>query len=175
MTTRSLLSAAFALLSLACSVSAADSKPVNEFTTTAEKKSKLIAEGDDSFKYRCPGLAGYEVIFEGSHGRSWINLVYDSEQTDLSEEILEACPGTWPVKANDVVQWRGVKQDGQFVPYAVIFRMASVLDEASGKKTETLVIIKLAGAGSQVVGKVPSNKGGNAAAEALADKLCRLE
>ena len=65
MTTRSLLSAAFALLSLACSVSAADSKPVNEFTTTAEKKSKLIAEGDDSFKYRWPGLAGYEVMFEG--------------------------------------------------------------------------------------------------------------
>jgi hypothetical protein len=173
MTTRALLSAAFALMSLACSVSAAE--PVNEFTSTAEKKSKLLEEGDDSFKYRCKGIAGYEVIYEGSHGRSWINLVYDSEQTDLSDEILEACPGTWPVKANDVVQWRGVKQDRQFVPYAVIFRMASVLDEASGKKTETLVIIKLAGAGSQVVGKVPSNKGGNAAAEALADKLCRLE
>ena len=173
MTTRALLSAAFALMSLACSVSAAE--PVNEFTSTAEKKSKLLEEGDDSFKYRCKGIAGYEVIYEGSHGRSWINLVYDSEQTDLSDEIMEACPGTWPVKANDVVQWRGVKHDGQFVPYAVIFRMASVLDEASGKKTETLVIIKLAGAGSQVVGKVPSNKGGNAAAEALADKLCQLE
>lgn len=58
-------------------------------------------------------------------------------------------------------------------PYAVIIRMKSIEDESMPEKaTETLVVIKLAGANSKVVGKVASNKGGNEGAEALADKLC---
>ncbi|MDX2081872.1 MAG: hypothetical protein SFU53_13895 [Terrimicrobiaceae bacterium] len=160
-----------ALLLLCVSVTFADSKPVDKFTSTAEKKSKLLEEGEDSFKYRCEGVAGYSVIFEGAHGRSWINLVYDSEQTNLMDDILNACEGEFPSKANDVVQWRGTMQDGQFVPYACIFRMVSRVE---GKPVENLVILQLAGAGSRVVGQVPGSKG-NAAAEALADKLCKFE
>lgn len=161
------------LAGLLASVAAAqDKKPVNEFTSTAEDKAEVIEEGDDSFKLRCKGLAGYEVIFEGSHGRSWLNLVYDSEQTNLMDATLNECPGEFPSKANDVVQWRGYKEDGKFVPYALIYRMKS---SAEGKSEETLIVIKLTGAGSTVVGSVPSNKGGNEGAEALADKLCAME
>lgn len=173
MTTRSLLTTAFVLFVTLAGVNAADSKAVSEFTTTAEKKSKLLEEGNDSFKYRCPGLAGYDVIYEGGDGRSWINLVYDSEQTDLMNDTLNACPGTFPSKANDVVQWRGFRQGGKFIPYAIIYRMKS-MNEETGKPVETLVILQLAGAGSRVVGKVPASKG-NEAAEALADKLCAME
>lgn len=164
---------AVALLSvLPLTLVSQEKKPVNEFTTTAEDKSELIEEGVDSFKLRCKGVAGYEVIFEGSNGRSWLNLVYDSEQTDLMNDILNELPGQFGSKANDVVQWRGYKEDGKFVPYALIFRMKSSVD---GEPQETLVVIKLAGAGSMVVGSVPSNKGGNEGAEALADKLCAME
>lgn len=164
---------AVALLSvLPLTLVSQDKKPVNEFTTTAEDKSELIEEGEDYFKLRCKGFAGYELIFEGADGRSWINVVYDSEQTDLMGPIFNACRGEFPHKANDVVQWRGYKEDGIFVPYALIFRMKSSVD---GEPQETLVVIKLAGSGSTVVGSVPSNKGGNEGAEALADKLCAME
>ena len=157
---------------LPLSLAAQNKKPVNEFTSTSEDKAELIEEGDDSFKLRCKGLSGYEVIFEGSHGCSWLNLVYDSEQTDLMDAAFNECPGQFPVKANDVVQWRGYMEDGQFVLYALIYRMKSSVD---GEPQETLIVIKLAGAGSTVVGSVPSNKGGNEGAEALADKLCAME
>lgn len=173
MTTRTLLTLASTLFIGLTGINAADSKPVSEFTTTAEKKSKLLEEGNDSFKYRCPGLASYDVIYEGSGGRSWINLVYDSEQTNLMDDTLNACPGTFPTKANDVVQWRGYRQGGMFVPYAIIYRMKS-MNEETGKSVETLVILQLAGSGSRVVGKIAASKG-NEAAEALADKLCATE
>ncbi len=149
----------------------AGSDPVDRFTSTAPEKSKLLEEGEDSFRYRCPGVAGYAVIHEGAHGRGWINLEYDGEQTDLMNDILNACRGEFPTKANDVVQWRGVMQDGVFVPYACIFRMAS---QQEGRRVEDLVVLQLAGAGSRVVGSVPAGKG-NAAAEALADEQARME
>lgn len=166
-----LLTSIFSFLVLTSTMHAAE--PASEFTSTAESKSKLLEEGNDSFKYRCKGLAGYDVIYEGGDGRSWINLVYDSEQTDLMNDTLNACPGTFPSKANDVVQWRGFRKGGTFTPYAIIYRMRS-MNEESGKQTETLVILQLAGAGSRVVGKIPASKG-NEAAEALADKLCARE
>lgn len=165
-----ILTVAFAAL-LSLPLSAQTRMPVNGFTTTAEDKAEVIEEGDDSFKLRCKGLAGYEVIFEGSHGRSWLNLVFDSEQTNLMDATLNECPGEFPSKANDVVQWRGFMEEGKFTPYALIYRMKSSIE---GKAEETLIVIKLTGSGSTVAGSVPSSKGGNEAAEALADKLCVL-
>lgn len=162
---------ALGLLLAAASVAPA-AESVNKTTSTAEKKSELIKEGEDSFLYRCPGLAGYSVLHEGAHGRSWINFVYDSEQTDLMDPILNAAGGAWGNKADDTLIWRGTMQDGDFVPYACILRMAASSDE--GQPVETFVIIQLAGAGSHVVGQVPAKKG-MAAAEALADKLAKME
>ena len=144
-------------------------EPASEFTTTDPKKCKLISEGAYSFKYRCPGMGGYGVVFEGSHGRSWITLDYDGETIDMMDAALNACPGEFPAKANDVIQWRGYRKGGKFMPYAMIYRMKSSVE---GKPIETLVVVQLAGSGSKVIGGVPSNKGGNEAAEKLADKEC---
>ena len=169
---RILLTAAFFMFVALLPIGAAETKTDSEFTTTAEKKSKLIEEGSDFVKLECPGMAGYKVIFIESDGRSWIELSYGGETTSLRDDTFNACPGMWPNKANEVVQWRGIRKGGKFIPYAVIFRMQSIEDEAQpDKTTETLVVIKLAGADSRVVGHVASNKGGNAGAEALADKL----
>ncbi|MDZ4289381.1 MAG: hypothetical protein U0984_15565 [Prosthecobacter sp.] len=168
MSTSTLLTTAFALFILA-SASAADSKPASEFTTTDPAKVKLIKEGNDSATFRCPGLGGYEVIFEQAHGRSWINLVWDSETLDLMDATFNACKGDFPTKANHMVQWRGFRDGDNFSPYGIIYRMKAMNDE--GKPVETFIIIQCAQGATRVVGSIPASKG-NKAAEDLADKLC---
>ncbi|HYF35998.1 MAG TPA: hypothetical protein VD994_11955 [Prosthecobacter sp.] len=169
MNTRTLLTAAFTLLAALASSRAADPKPASEFTTTDPKKVELIKEGEDSATYRCPGLGGYQVIFEQAHGRSWINLVWDSETLDLMDATLNAAKGDFPTKANHVVQWRGYRDGDNFSPYAVIYRVKALNEE--GQPIETFIIIQCAQGATRVVGSLPASKG-NKAAEALADKLC---
>lgn len=157
---------------------AAEPKPDSEFTTTDPKKVKILEDSSrekdpeiDHFRHLCPGLGGYQVIHEGGDLRSWINLIYDGGKTDLMNHTLSACPGQFPAKANNVVQWRGFRKGGSFIPYAIIYRMMSSADDAKQTRLETLVIIKLDGQKSRVVGHVDS-KEGNEKAEILADKLC---
>ncbi len=159
--------------------SAADPAPVSEFTTTDPKKVKIVHDSAqekepeiDSFQHLCPGLGGYQVIHEGGDLRSWINLKFEGQTTDLMGDTLAACPGQFPAKANDVVQWRGFRQAGKFVPYGIIYRMMSSKDDAKQTRLETFIILKLDGAKSRMVGHVAAQEG-NEKAEALADKLCR--
>ena len=168
-----------AVLSLGLSVSrAADAKPVSEFTTTDPKKVKVLEDSSreknpeiDHFKYLCPGLGGYQVLFEGLDLRSWINLIINGQTVDLRGDTLTPCPGQFPAKANDVVEWRGFRKGNAFVPYAVIYRMVSYTDD-SKRTFETPIIIKLDGKNSKVVAHV-SGQEGNEKAEAVADKLWR--
>lgn len=157
---------------------AAEPKPDSEFTTTDPKKVKILEDSSreknpeiDHFRHLCPGLGGYQVIHEGGDLRSWINLIYDSGKTDLMNDTLSACPGQFPAKANNVVQWRGFRKGGSFISYAIIYRMMSSADDAKQTRLETLVIIKLDGQKSRVVGHLDA-KEGNEKAEILADKLC---
>lgn len=176
MRTLSLLSLCFIGATLAA---AADLKPASEFTTTNPKKVKILEDSAlekepeiDHFKHLCPGLGGYQVIHEGGDLRSWINLTFKGQTTDLMNDTLTACPGQFPAKANDVVQWRGYRRGDSFVPYAIIYRMTSSADDEKQTPIETLIVIKLDGAKSRVVGHV-SSKEGNEKAEALADRLCQ--
>lgn len=170
----------FTLLAFgAASLSAADPKPESEFTTTDPKKVKILEDSAlekdpeiDHFKHLCPGLGGYQVIHEGGDIRSWINLIYAGQKTDLMNDTLTACPGQFPAKANNVVQWRGFRKGDTFIPYAIIYRMMSSADDEKQTPLETLVIIKLDKEKSTVVGHVPA-KEGNEKAEMLADKLCK--
>lgn len=158
---------------------AADPKPASEFTTTDPKKVKILEDSAlekepeiDHFKHLCPGFGGYQVIHEGGDLRSWINLVYKGKKTDLMNDTLMSCPGQFPAKANNVVQWRGYRKGDTFEPYAIIYRMMSSADDEKQTPIETLIVIKLDRENSKVVGHV-SAKEGNEKAEALADKLCR--
>src|SRR6266480_2677520 len=158
---------------------AAEPKPTSEFTTTDPKKVKILSDSSqdkeavmDSFQHLCPGLGGYQVIHEGGDLRSWINLKINGKTTDLMTDTMAACPAQFPAKANDVVQWRGLRKGKSFLPYAIIYRMKSTTDDQPQKRFETLIIIKLDGENSKVVAHV-SGKEGNEKAEAVADKLCR--
>lgn len=156
----------------------ADLKPASEFTTTDPKKVKILEDSAlekdpeiDHFKHLCPGLGGYQVIHEGGDLRSWVNLQIEGKTTDLMDDTLSACPGHFPSKANDVIQWRGYREGGRFIPYGIIYRMQSSSDPP-GKTFETFIIIRLEGAKSRVVGHLSAQEG-NAKAEELADRLCR--
>ena len=94
--------------------------PASEFTTTDPKKVKILEDSAlekepeiDHFQHLCPGLGGYEVFHEGGDLRSWINLRFKGQKTDLMNDTLAACPGQFPSKANDVVQWRGIRGGGR--------------------------------------------------------------
>ncbi|HWB58390.1 MAG TPA: hypothetical protein VG733_02820 [Chthoniobacteraceae bacterium] len=167
-----------AILLLGLSVaSAADTMPVSEFTTTSIKKAKVLEDSSreknpeiDHFKYLCPGLGGYEVLFEGADLRTWINLMINGRTIDLQSATQASCPGTFPAKANDAIEWRGVRKGDAFVPYAIIYRMESSANDDKQTRIETFVIIKLDGKNSKVVASIPA-KEGEKKAEAVADKL----
>lgn len=172
MTHRSFLVSVLTLGLALATMHGGESKVVERTTSTAESKGKLIAEGEDSFTYAFPGLAGYSVLWQGSHGRDGIDFVYDSEQTDLADALRNAAGGQWTRKADDVLLWRGTMIDGNFIPYACILRMTATDD--TGTAQNTFVIIQLAGAASQVVKALPATQGLDQA-RTTADQLCKFE
>jgi hypothetical protein len=163
--------AALSLVSAEAAPSASPAKPTSEFTTTDLKKVKLLERASESSAtYLCPGFGQYRIVYQMAEGRSWVDVLYGNTLVALSTDTFSACQGVNPWKANAVVQWRGYRKGNQFVPYGLIYRMYS--ESATAQKPhDALVIVKLDGAQTRVVGKVPGNAG-NQAAENLADRLC---
>lgn len=163
--------AALALVSAEAAPSASPAKPTSEFTTTDLKKVKLLERApESSASYLCPGFGQYRIVYQMAEGRSWVDVLFGETLVALSTDTFGACQGVNPWKANAVVQWRGYRKGNQFVPYGLIYRMYS--EGATAKKPyDTLLIVKLDGAQTRVVGKVPGSAG-NQAAENLADRLC---
>jgi hypothetical protein len=156
-----------ALVVAVCGRSAlAAPKPTSEFTSTDTKKYRLASRGENSGTAVCPGLGGYKILYSIGDDRSWIDLQYAGQEVNLSGETFEHCKGARPWKANDVVQWRGFRKGNQFVPHAIIFRMKSENPNPKQKPYETLVVVKLDGLNSRVVG----HAAGNLEAEAIADR-----
>lgn len=146
----------------------AASGPTSEFTSTDTKKYKMVNRGESSGSALCPGFGGYQIIFQIGDDRSWIDLKYNGQVVLLGSDTFEQCKGQRPWKANTVVQWRGYRKGSQFTPYALIFRMNSENPNRSQKPFDTLVVVKLDGMNSKVVG----HAAGNTEAEVLADRLC---
>jgi hypothetical protein len=144
--------------------------PTSEFTSTDLKKGKVY-EGPSDAGHLFAGQGPYRVILRTGEERSWIDLLHGNKEILLAQPIFSECPGQRPWKANTVVQWRGYRSGNQFIPFGIIFRMYS--ENPNGKKPfDTLVVVKLDGANTRVVGHVPGSAG-NLAAEALADRLCQ--
>jgi hypothetical protein len=161
----------FALIALADRVEAAE-RVVSKYTSTARSKSlsfkdhSSIPEG--GFEAVFAGLGGYKLVHLSGDERSWINLRFGKETVDLYSATMEAGGGTFPHKANDVVEWRGVEEKGRFIPYAIIYRLAAGNDETRKIHTR-LIVIKLDKERSAVIGHA---EGANEEKEAreIADK-----
>lgn len=150
----------------------AGERVTSKYTSTA--RSKAISFKDQSnipeggFEAVFAGLGGYHLVHLAGDERSWINVRFGKKTVDLYAETMEAGGGTFPHKANDVVEWRGVEQNGRFVPYAIIYRIAAGNDETRRIHTR-LVVIKLDKERSAVIGHA---KGANEEKESreIADK-----
>src|SRR3954465_3234587 len=146
--------AVLALIALAAPAEGAE-RVVSKYTSTARAKAisfkdhSKIPEG--GFEAVFPGLGGYKLVHLSGDERSWINIQFGKEIIDLYSATMAAGGGTFPHKANDVVEWRGVEANGRFVPYAIIYRIEAGNDET--RKTHTrLIVIKLDKERSKVIG-----------------------
>ena len=147
---------------------------VSKYSSTARAKSiswqETGAEGDPGFQGVFSGFGGYKLEFLGGDERSWINIKFGNQTVDLYSATMNAAAGTFPHKANDVVEWRGIEKNGAFRPYAIIYRIEAGNDET--RKTHTrLIVIKLDRERSAVIGYA---EGSNEDAEAkqIADRVC---
>ena len=161
-----------ALLALAPAAPAAE-QIVSKYTSTARKNAlryqdhSHVPEG--GFEALFAGLGGYQLVHLAGDERSWINVRFGKQTVDLYEPTMRAGGGTFPHKANDVVEWRGVEKNGHFVPHAIIYRLAAGNDETRKIHTR-LVVIKLDKERSAVIGHA---EGANEEKEAheIADKV----
>jgi hypothetical protein len=163
--------ATLVLITLANGVEAAE-RIVSKYTSTARAKSLSFKdesnEPEGGFEAVFAGFGGYKLVHLAGDERSWINIRFGQNTVDLYSATMEAGGGTFPQKANDVVEWRGTEKNGRFVPYAIIYRIAAGNDET--RKTHTrLVVIKLDQERSAVIGHA---EGANEEKEAreMADK-----
>ena len=134
----------------------AGDQPVSKFTKTDQKSAvRFHRERDDPSDFRglYRGFGDYDLEFLGGDERSWINIKFGKTVVDLRDATMElgAGIGFLPHKANDVVEWRGIEQDGKFVPYAVIYRIVGLTENGQRDKTR-LVVIKLDGQRSRIIG-----------------------
>ena len=147
------------------------------YSTTASEFSALVASSEfepqpeiDHFKAICPGYGGYELVYEGGDARSWIEVRFGEKQSDLWGDTMGAARGMFPYKTNDVVEWRGVIEDGAFQPYAIIYRIsANHPDSEKPEETfSTLLVIALKKGESSLIGTA-NGEGENAKAQKMAD------
>ncbi len=127
----------------------------SKYTSTARKDSISFKDESDvpegGFEALFPGLGGYQLLHLSGDERSWINIRFGKQTVDLYSATMHAGGGTFPHKADDVVEWRGVEKDGRFTPYAIIYRLAAGNDETRRIHTR-LVVIKLDKERSAVIG-----------------------
>ncbi|MEQ1861876.1 MAG: hypothetical protein ABMA13_18310 [Chthoniobacteraceae bacterium] len=147
----------------------AEERVTSEYTSTAKKQSlSYHAEKEgDGFTMVCKGLGAYQLVYTGGDARSWVNIKHGKTVVDLYGATMSAAGGRFPAKANDVVEWRGVHSRSGFQPYAIIYRITSN-DEKTDRPFSRLLVIKLDGARSEIVGYAQGSNE-DAKAKALAD------
>lgn len=129
----------------------------------------------DSEIRRCVGLAGFETIISGG------DLRYDLSLSYGGQEVVLAGHGPFRDIEADKIEWRYEKTgsgiSSQVTFKALIYRLAyQGWNEKTEEpfQTEKLVVVKLDGLKSCVVGKVEKQNQMNKKARAIADKADEL-
>jgi hypothetical protein len=164
---------ALGLLALLNTAVAAE-RIVSKYTSTAERESISLKNGPEetgSFSGVFRGFGRYQIVHVGDDERSWISIKLGKTVVDLREATMEigTATGSFPHKANDVVEWRGVDEKGGFKPHAIIYRLVG-LDENGKRKRTRLVVIKLDKERSAVIGFAEGGPNEEKEAQAIADK-----
>ncbi|MFZ4599145.1 MAG: hypothetical protein ACOYNN_10910 [Terrimicrobiaceae bacterium] len=150
------------------------SEPVSKYTSTATKDalSKKNFGGDpelDGSEERiCPGFGGYQLVFKGDSDRSWIDVKFGKQISDLYAVSMQNAPGSFATKSNDTVEWRGWEVQGKFAPYAIIYRISGYNEETQTTKTR-LLVFRLSFGKAEFVGHA-EGAGEDAKAKKIADQ-----
>lgn len=145
------------------SLALAQAGEVTSFYSSTERKSVAVLESSelekepeiDHFKHLCPGYGGYELIHHGGDLRSAIDVKFGKKISEIYGDTLNLAPGMFPSKANHVVEWRGVRDGDQFVPHAIIYRLAGSVEvgDAGKQVTKTnLIVVALRKGEAKVLG-----------------------
>jgi hypothetical protein len=149
----------------------AQERIISKYTSTARAKAIKFEEHNEEpgggFRGLFAGFGDYQLEHLAGDDRSWINIRYRNKTVDLYVATMEAAGGAFPQKANDVVEWRGVEKNGRFTPFAVIYRIEYGDGESSKVRTR-LLVIKLDGARSRIIGHA-QGADEDAEAKAIAD------
>ncbi|YCM42211.1 hypothetical protein V2O64_12945 [Verrucomicrobiaceae bacterium 227] len=124
----------------------------------------------DHFEHLCPGYGGYELLHRSGDLRSWIDVRYQGVTSDLFGATMTTAAGSFPYKANDVVEWRGILKESVFTPYALIYRIQAQDPEDEGKEVSRLVVVALNKGKAKVLGST-SGKSADTEAKKLADTV----
>jgi len=117
----------------------------SKYTKTEQSEAISMEQGDpeepggDWIRMRFPGFGGYELIYNGADARGWLDVKYGEEVSDLYSVTMNNAPGHFPYKANEVVEWRGIEEGGEFRPYALIYRIGA--DDPESGKTRTRLLV----------------------------------
>jgi len=153
------------------------SQPISKYSSTAAKDAlaKKDFEADPETagaeERLCPGFGGYQLVFLGDSDRSWVNVRFGGQVSDLYGVTMENAPGFFATKSNDVVEWRGRDIAGKFVPYAIIYRISGYNEEQQKTKTRLLVFSLREGV-AEFVG-FAEGAGEDGKAKTIADKSYR--
>jgi hypothetical protein len=126
------------------------------------------ATGEDAVK-RCPGHGDLEVETLSSHTR--VSLSFRFSRTQLASDVIAG----WGL--GKTVEWRGIKANKGFQPYAAIVRVLMKDPEAATRRAdgEVLAVMRVdpAEAEACVVAYVDvrANKSANRLARATADRF----
>ena len=156
-------------------------KPEARYTELLGGRCKFVSldkdTNEDQVK-RCPGHGGAELETVASHTR--LSIGFRFSRTQVAKNVIEA----W--SAGENVEWRGIKGNKGFEPYAVIVRLLmkdpeSLKREADG---QVLAVVRFdpreGEACAMAYVDARANKEPNALARATADRLgpafdCRSE
>lgn len=120
----------------------------------------------------CEGPAGYAVRRIESDGRE--NLFVRTPTADFTSLRVSEHTGAGFGDLDDRIEWRGTREDGGFVPHALIARYEIAEDpEQPTVKTAYLLPVRLAGAAPCIIEPVGAGDDQDARARTIADDTTR--
>ena len=168
----------FSLLLFASAASAQSAKPISKYTSLLAsdcKEDKGELEDGLIYQASCKGVGGYSIASFGTEHTSTFDLV-GADGKELGLNIRSFIPSAAPSSTGTKVEWRTVQKGNRLEANALIARINVFADpNDAARATSYLVVLKLAGANSCVVGLIEPSKAQNAAARKMADKADTMQ
>lgn len=148
------------------------------YTSVAYADCKVIKDSNlepepeiDYYTGHCAGKAGYTVVVSGGDIRYSISLIYQNNEINLTNI------GAFHDVGSSKVEWRGpVGKNGKIKSYnSLIYRLniTHYNEDDTMTNDDEMFVVRLNGAKSCLIGRVPLSQNMNEQARAIADDLSK--